>query len=101
VDILGEAMNEYKFIDLKEVNEKIEDGKYMSYGTVLDFVENEVIFEENPNIKFLSIFKLNAGEFVRFFFSKDKDNFTIDLINKIQNRKKYLDFIEKFKKIKI
>jgi hypothetical protein len=101
VDIVGEAMSEYKFIDLKYLNEKIEDGKYLSYGTVLDFVDNEVVFEENPNIRFLSIFKLNKGEFVRFFFSKDKESFTIDLINKIKDKKGFLEFLEKFKKIKI
>jgi tRNA A37 threonylcarbamoyladenosine dehydratase len=101
VDIVGEAMNEYKFIDLRDLNEKIEDGKYLSYGTVLDFVDNEVVFEENPNIRFLSIFKLNKGEFVRFFFSKDKYSFTIDLINKIKDKKSFLEFLEKFKKIKI
>jgi hypothetical protein len=94
-------MNEYKFIDLKEINENVEDGKYLSYGTVLDYLDNEVIFEENPKIKFLSIFKLNKGEFLRFFFSKDKNNFTIDLINKLQNRKFFNEFLEKFKKIKI
>ena len=101
VTIAGEVMNEYKFIDLKEINENVEDGKYLSYGTVLDYLDNEVIFEENPKIKFLSIFKLNKGEFLRFFFSKDKNNFTIDLINKLQNRKFFNEFLEKFKKIKI
>ncbi|MEM0480846.1 MAG: hypothetical protein QXQ14_01520 [Candidatus Aenigmatarchaeota archaeon] len=91
-------MNKYKYIKLEDVNENLEDGKYMSYGTVLDVIDNEVIFEENPKIKFLSIFKLVPNEFVRFFFSKNKDEFVIDFVNKLEDKeffKSYLREIEK------
>ena len=92
-------MNSYKYINIKKIDKNLEDGKYLTYGTVLEILDNEVIFEENPKIKFLSIFNLKSGEFTRIFFSKDKDNFVIDFVNKLEDKeffKNYINEIEKF-----
>lgn len=80
----------YKYIEPKEISKDLKDGKYFTYSKVTE-VSDEGFKIENCNVFFLSVFKVNKNDFVRIFFTKDKEDFIVDIIQKI-------DF-EKFKKV--
>jgi len=88
----------YKYIDVKNISKDLKDGKYFCIAKVSELTD-EGFKIENCNINFLSIFKVNREEFVRVFFTKDKEDFIVDILQKI-DFEKFLEFNEKYQKFK-
>ncbi len=80
----------YTFIEFNEIDENLKDGKYFTIAQVKKIEKDSIILTDGKKeIKFFSLFKPKEKEFVRAFFSKDKNNFTIDFLQVIEE--KYLN----------
>lgn len=92
----------YKFVKIEELSKELKDGKYFTYGKVKE-IDDEGFKLDGSEIKFLSIFKANKNDFVRVFFTKDKEDFIVDILQKIDYEKfgKILEVYEKFKNLYI
>lgn len=92
----------YKLIEAKEISDKLKDGKYFTYAKVKE-VRDDGFLIEDANVFFLSIFKVNKEDFIRLFFTKDKEDFIVDMIQKIdfENFKKVNEIYMKYKNLYI
>ncbi|MEM0242896.1 MAG: hypothetical protein QXS69_03050 [Candidatus Aenigmatarchaeota archaeon] len=92
----------YSFIETTEISKELKDGKYFTYGKVSE-IRDEGFKLENSEILFLSVFKVNTNDFVRVFFTKDKDDFIVDIVQKIdfEDFKKVNDLFQKYKNLYI
>jgi len=88
----------YKYIEVKDISKDLKDGKYFCIAKVSSLTDEGFMIEES-DVKFLSIFKVKEGDYVRIFFTKDKEDFIVDILQKID----FEDFVkvqEKFQQIK-
>lgn len=92
----------YRFIETKEITTELNDGKYFTYAKIKEVKDDGFRIEES-DIYFLSIFKVNRGDFVRIFFTKDKEDFIVDIVQKIdfENFKKANEIYQKYKNLYI
>ena len=83
----------YKYIEVKDISRELKDGKYFCIAKVSSLTD-EGFMIEGSDVKFLSIFKVKEGDYVRIFFTKDKDDFIVDILQKID----FEDFLKVQKK---
>lgn len=88
----------YKLIENKKNLKELKDGKYFLYSKVEE-VNEEGLKVEGSDVFFLSIFRINKKDFVRIFFTKEKESFIVDIVQKI-DFDKFLQVNEIFQKYK-
>ncbi len=77
----------YKFIEFEKINSNMEDGKYFTIAKVKEVLKDSIILEKKgKQIKFFSIYKPKENSMVRVFFVKDKENFTIDFLQTVDEQ---------------
>lgn len=92
----------YKFLEEGKKLKDLSDGKYFLYARVSE-VADEGFKIEGSDVFFLSIFKVNVGDYVRIFFTKDKEDFIVDIVQKIDFEKflKINSIFQKYKNLYI
>jgi len=88
----------YKYIEVENISKDLKDGKYFCIAKVSSLID-EGFMIEGSDVKFLSIFKVKEGDYVRIFFTKDKEDFIVDILQKI-DFEDFLKVQEKFQQIK-